>query len=119
MDSNHRPAKCVIENWLLVRVADQEFLYGAAVDDGYGRFDPGHYVFTSRITFKTGNWNDLQKGSTRQAVTLSGSIYEPRGPGRLLETDLETATAMKFNISVERLRELRSQLRDDGEDENE
>jgi hypothetical protein len=63
--------KTVVKNWSLVTIDDFQIVWAVVVTDTSCRFNPDHFVCSSRIISFNGN----------QPVTKSGSTYELIGPG--------------------------------------
>lgn len=81
---------CLVREWEIIEVEhDQEvmrFLYGSVVSDGRGRFQPGDYVFTSRIQSF-----DEPAGTVQTRNTL----YCLEGDGAIIPATLEEAYKVK------------------------
>ena len=61
----------VVKDWSLVTIDDFQIIWAVVVTDTSCRFNPDHFVCTSRVVSFDGS----------QAITKSGSAYELAGSG--------------------------------------
>lgn len=95
-------AGCIVKNWQFVNIirADEPMLllYGTVVDDRYGRFQPGDYVFSSLISRI-----DNDKG----LVYTRNSVYGLVGNGERVHATIAEAYRMKtMGRSIQMIRNL-------------
>ncbi|TDX26023.1 hypothetical protein DFO67_1175 [Modicisalibacter xianhensis] len=94
-------AGCTVRGWQLVSIVGIDepmlLLYGTVIQDQYGRFQPGHYVFTSLVI----------SVSDSGLVYTRNSTYGLVGAGERVKATLTEAYRMKtMGRSIQEIRSL-------------
>lgn len=95
--------RCDLKNWAILRVSDgTEYIQGQVFKDHRGRFAPGTYVYSTEITKKVGDWQDLGMPDDGRHVQTAGSTwYFPVGPGRIVDVTEVVATRIRAGQEVD------------------